>query len=321
MPTPTPTPTPTPAPVPTPAPAPTAVVIPKVKPLNGHELACKRREKIHEAKLKKLKEVLFKATQAAKDAKTSTSEKKVKFVGKVELAQKKVEMQAKVITKNSEEQKIKGEKSNKMESVNKKTESAESKTKFQEAEMEKKNKATLEKMSKESVSKVKTFKANEAQSKKVKAEKKNKNPFINLSKYCAKLKKMEDLLVKSKELDSKKLEGAHKESASKSLRWETKYVEQGKKLKEEGCKQTKETCFKISTTSEYREKHAAKLANERSGKLSSKFQLARKFDAGECKRVRFAVCAAAHGEIQKLLEAVTYHEKEEAKLLNSHLRL
>merc|ERR1711988_2014909 len=96
------------------------------------------------------------------------------------------------------------------------------------------------------------------------------------------------------------------ESAAKRKELKSKNIVGEKKLKENACTETKETCRKIKSTSEGREKHAAKLAEERQKKLEAKCTLTRKFDAAEQDKLRFAVCEAAHGEITTLLKSVVH---------------
>merc|ERR1712178_125108 len=150
-------------------------------------------------------------------------------------------------------------------------------TKASEVALEKQSKKKILELKKEAATKVATFKDNELKSKKAAAEKANKDPFADLKTYCGKLRKMQTLLIKVKEVDGKKYAKLAAESAAKRKELKSKNIVAVKKLKENCCTETKETCRKIKSTSEGREKHATKLAVERKAKMEAKCALTREF--------------------------------------------
>jgi len=200
-----------------------------------------------------------------------------------------------------------------MEASQKKSFAKEATTKASEVTLEKQNKAKIVDLKKEAATKVTTFKANEAKSKKAAAEKANKDPFADLRTYCAKLKSMQKLLLTVKEVDGKKYSKLAKESAAKSSELKSKNVLTVKNLRASCCKQTKETCSKIKTTSEGREKNSVKVAAERQSKMEAKCALTRAFDISQQEKLRFAVCEAAHGEITTLVKSVQRTETSATK--------
>merc|ERR1711998_513032 len=112
-------------------------------------------------------------------------------------------------------------------------------------------------------------------------EKKEKNPFITLDGYCARITKMKEVFAKTKAEDSMKI----KELAKKKV--ETVYTlthENEIKTKEivsKQCRNTKEVCSKISTTSERKEKHGAKVAQQMKAKMEAKCALTLKVQKAE----------------------------------------
>jgi hypothetical protein len=285
-------------------PAGSAPPVPKAAP--SAEGLCKLREKIQEKQLKSLKENLSKAAEKNDKAKNASTEKKSKCAQKVEAAQKKVEGANKAIKKGGAEKKAKAEKDTKLEVSQKKSYVKEASTKADEVALEKANKAKIVSLKKEAATKVATFKSNEGKSKKASAEKANKDPFADLKTYCTKLKKMQKLLITVKEVDGKKYSTLKKERDAKAKELKSKNVAAVKKLKTSCCDQTKETCSKIKTTSEAREKNAVKLAIERKAKMEAKCALTRQFDADQQDKLRFTICEAANGEITTLLKSVEH---------------
>jgi len=281
-----------------------AAPVPKAAP--SAEGLCKLREKIQEKQLKSLKENLSKAAEKNNKAKNASTEKKSKCAQKVEAAQKKVEGANKAIKKGGAEKKIKAEKDTKLEVSQKKSYVKEASTKADEVALEKANKAKIVSLKKEAATKVTTFKANEGKSKKASAEKANKDPFADLKTYCTKLKKMQKLLITVKEVDGKKYSTLTKERDAKAKELKSKNVAAVKKLRTSCCDQTKETCSKIKTTSESREKNSVKLAIERKAKMEAKCALTRQFDATQQDKLRFTICEAANGEITTLLKSVEH---------------
>merc|ERR1711998_517510 len=93
-----------------------------------------------------------------------------------------------------------------------------------------------------------------------------------------------------------------------------------KRLKEQSCRQTKEACAKIATTSEGREKHAIKLADERATKLEAKFVLTQKFAAAESNKLRFAICVSAHNELNRLMKSLKRSEVKEEEMVVKQLK-
>jgi len=300
---------------PKPKPKPKPVAKPVVKPAGSApvptvkltaEALCKLREKVQEKQLKSLKENLSKASEKNDKAKNASTEKKAKCAQKMEGAQKKVEAKNKVIKKSGSEKKTKAEKDAKAEATQKKSYVKEASTKAAEVSLEKDNKEKILSLKKEAATKVQKFKDNEAKKKKNAAEKANKDPFADLKTYCSKLKKMQKLLITVKEVDGKKYKKLSKKSAATTKELKYKNVLSAKKLKENCCTETKETCSKIKSTSEGREKHAMKVASERQAKMEAKCELTREFAASEQKKLRLAICEAAHGEITTLLKSVIH---------------
>merc|ERR1712178_173477 len=181
--------------------------------------------------------------------------------------------------------------------------------------LEKQNKGKILDLKKEAATKVSTFKDNELKSKKAAAEKAHKDPFADLKTYCKKLKQMQKLLITVKEVDGKKYSQLTKERDAKASELKSKNVASVKKLKTDCCKQTKETCGKIKTTSEGREKNAVKLAAERQVKMEAKCALTREFEASQQAKLRFAICEAAHGEINTLVKSVQHTEDTSTKAM------
>jgi len=160
----------------------------------------------------------------------------------------------------------------------------------------------------ESASKVKLFKNTESSLKKSEKEKSQKHPFNGLQAYCEKLQKMKKSFALTKEADAKKIEAMQAHNTAEFKHLTALNEKSSKKLVTHQCVQTREVCSKIHQTSERRQKMEADVASERTEKLKAKCALTTKYEKAEAKRMQFAICSAAHGELKKFLNTIQHQE-------------